>query len=570
MAILGASFQIGRSALAAYQSAISITGQNIANLGNPDYARQSGRLEALLGGPVLGGVKPGAGVAVTSLRRHIDEALESRLRNSIGAQSSAATLYASLSQTEALYGELSDADLSTLLANFFGSFNDVQTRPEDATARNLVLASGGDVIRTLNRLRDGLVQQSRDLNDDVAADVNNANALAREIAGLNAQIVNQESDKVTIASALRDRRDQMLRELAQLVNVQTREAENGSINVYVGSEPLVQFDRAREMVLERTIENGLEVAQVRYADNGGTVTVRGGKLEGVLLARDEHLRDQLDRLDQLARGLIYEVNRIHSTGVGLVGYASQVGAYGVIDPNLPLNHPDAGVSFPVRNGAMVVNVRDRSSGQVITRQIEVDLDGLHNNDTSLSDIAGLLDAVPGLNASVTTDNRLSITAQSGQEFWFSDDTSGALAALGVGAFFEGTNASNIAIRAEIQSDPRLLAASLSGNTLDGDNAGRMAALADSMKASALLSGRSIQDFHASMVNDLAVNAAAAATDAEASEAIYQGLYAQREAVSGVNLDEEAINLARFEQAYQGAARYLSVLDEMGAELLALL
>src|SRR5262245_63347427 len=121
MGLLGPSFQIGSSALSAYQAALSITGQNIANVGNPDYARQSGRLTALLGGPVSG-VTPGGGVALWKLRRHVDEALEARLRHSSAQKAKAEQVHTSLSQTEALYNELSDQDVSSLLSEFFGGF----------------------------------------------------------------------------------------------------------------------------------------------------------------------------------------------------------------------------------------------------------------------------------------------------------------------------------------------------------------------------------------------------------------------------------------------------------------
>ena len=72
MGIFGTSFQIGRSAVAAYQAAISVTGQNIANVGNPNYTRISGHLSSLYGGNVFG-VRPGAGVRLSALERHIDE-----------------------------------------------------------------------------------------------------------------------------------------------------------------------------------------------------------------------------------------------------------------------------------------------------------------------------------------------------------------------------------------------------------------------------------------------------------------------------------------------------------------
>jgi len=215
-------------------------------------------------------------------------------------------------------------------------------------------------------------------------------------------------------------------------------------------------------------------------------------------------------------------------------------------------------------------VRDKSTGQITTRQIEIDLDGLNGDDTTLRGLAADLEAVPGITASVTADNRLHIAADDGQEFWFTEDSSGALAALGVASFFDGTDAASIEIDANVSGDPRRIAASRSGAGADGGNAGRVARLADSTTTSTLLGGRSIQDYHEAIISDLAVEAASANSDYEAASAVYDGLYAQREAVSGVSVDEEAINLTKYQQAYQAATRYLSVVNDMTSEIMALL
>jgi len=568
VALLGAAFQIGRSALAAYQSAVAVTGQNIANVGNPDFTRQTGRLTALHGGPTLGGARPGAGVALSQIRRHADEALEARLRDQLGARSSAAALYGSLSRTESLYNELTGQDLSSLLSEFFATVSALQTSPSDSTARDLVVASADSLTDTLARIREGLTRQARDLNDEVAAGADQVTALGAEIASLNVEVVRLESDGVTVAGALRDRRDALLRDLSELVDIQTRERDNGAVNVYLGSEPLVQFDRSRGLAIERTLVDGLETSALRFADNGASVLLRGGQLHGVVEARDVQLRDQLNRLDQLAGALIYEVNRIHADGVGLVGYSASLGAYSVVDPDAALNSAQADLNFPVQNGSFIVRVRDRNSGQVTSRLIEVDLDGL-GADMSLNDLADALNGVPGLRAEVTADNRLKLDADQGAEFWFNEDSSGAIAALGAAPFFTGVNASDIEVAGTLRNDRRLIAASLSGETFDGGNAGRLADLASTRAGSALLSGRSIGDFHAAMITDLAVRTASAEHSAEAADAVFQSLYAQREAISGVNLDEEAINLTKFERAYQGAARYLTVLDDLSNEVLAL-
>lgn len=567
---LGESFQIGRSALAAYQSALSITGQNIANLGNPNYARQSGRLSALVGGQTISGVRPGGGVSLTHLTRHFDAALEARLRDSLGSRASAEATYYALSQTETLYNELTEEDVSTKLSEFFAQFANLETGPDDTSSRNLVLANAESLVNAVKRLRNGLQQQVEDLNGSASAVAKQASELSGEIASLNAQVVAQEADGVTISSALRDRRDSLVRDLGELIDITTREQDNGSLNVYVGSEPLVEFDRSRGLTVETVLENGMELASVRFADNHGNVIISGGKLNGLLQARDEYLHDQFERLDTLARGMIYEVNRIHSTGVGLAGYENLLSDYAVVDPDAALNSADAGLPFPVENGTFIVHMRDQATGQVITRQIEIDLDGIGGNDTTLNSLASSLNGIPGLTATVTTDNRLQLDAAPGQEMWFTEDSSGALAALGLASFFTGQNADDIAVNDALIGDPRLIAASLSGATADGDNAGRFARLADSGSTSALLGNRSIQDYHEAIISDLAVEVSSALTDHEAASAVYDGLYAQREAISGVSIDEEALNLSKFEQAYQAAARYLSVVDQLTSEVMSLL
>ncbi|MGD8453436.1 MAG: flagellar hook-associated protein FlgK [Phycisphaerae bacterium] len=570
---MGASFQIGRSALAAYQSAIAISGQNIANVGNADYSRQTGRLSALEGGVTLGGVAPGGGVVLSALERHVDEAIESRLRTALGQRAAAESSHQTLSDLETLYYELTDYDLSTELTELYNAFAAMQNDPDEMPTRNLVIAAMDRVTQSLQRQRAAVVDQAVTMNVSIEQAANRAAAIADEIAGLNETVVVQESRGAGFGSPLRDRRDTLLRELAGLMDIQVHEQSNGAVNVYVGSEPLVEFNRSRGLSVETEQVDGLEQATVRFSDNNGLVLVKNGTLGAQLESREEHLLDQIDRLDQLARGLIYEINRVQSTGRGLVGYESITGAYAVKDVDAALDSSAADLPFPLENGSFIVHVRNQDTGQEITRLIEVDLDGIDDpnvagdEDTTLASLAAALNDVPGLTAAVTTDRRLQIDAGAGSEVWFSEDSSGALAALGVGAMLTGVDAATISVADDVWSDPRLIAASLSGAANDGDNAGRFAALGET--ASTLLNNQTAEDFHAAMVNDVAIKTSSAATAYEAADAVYSSLNAQREAVSGVSLDEEAINLTRYERAYQGVARYLTVLDDLTYEVLSL-
>ena len=78
---------------------------------------------------------------------------------------------------------------------------------------------------------------------------------------------------------------------------------------------------------------------------------------------------------------------------------------------------------------------------------------------------------------------------------------------------------------------------------------------------------SIKTFHETTVSNLAVDTAAANTEQQASDAVYSSLVAQREATSGVSLDEEAVKLTEYERSFQGASRYLSVLDTLSQDIL---
>ena len=116
--------------------------------------------------------------------------------------------------------------------------------------------------------------------------------------------------------------------------------------------------------------------------------------------------------------------------------------------------------------------------------------------------------------------------------------------------------------------PSLLAASSAFLSGDGTNAGRVAALETT--ASDRLDSMSITAFYNTIAGSVAVDAAAANDRFEVADAIVSSLQLQKESISGVNLDEEAISLVKYERAFQGASRYISVVDELLDQLVLLI
>jgi flagellar hook-associated protein 1 FlgK len=130
----------------------------------------------------------------------------------------------------------------------------------------------------------------------------------------------------------------------------------------------------------------------------------------------------------------------------------------------------------------------------------------------------------------------------------------------VNTFFTGQDASDIAVSDTIIKRPTLLSAAQNGEK--GDN--QTALAISGMESTALdsLNGTSLKDTYQSMINGLAVKVDGAKTNAEATKILRDTLETQREAISGVSLDEEAINLIREQRAFQGAARIIAAVDEM--------
>jgi flagellar hook-associated protein 1 FlgK len=567
MGLITSALQIGRSALLAYQSALQVVGNNVSNAGSPGYTRQTPVLTPV-SGTRFDGVSPGAGVMLSALKRNIDEALENRIRYSLGDQSNALARQQALSQIESILNELSDQDLSSRMQAFFNAFGALQNQPQDGGARGVVLTAGDSLVQEISRQRTAVLSLRDQLNANIKADAQQADKLTRGIAELNTQIVRLEAASPGSAGALRDQRDDLLRQLSQLMPIQVREQPNGSVNVYVGNEPLIQDGINRGITSTLEIINGQPKTVVRFANNNEPVDLDGGgEMAGLVTARDTNVLGYLDSLNGLASTLIREVNKVHAQGQGLEGMTTATGTYDVLDPAAALNSANSGPPFAPQNGSFQITVRDKISGASVTTTIQVDLDGIGADDSLNSLVAQINGKVGNLTAGVTPDNRLQLTAGDGFEFTLGQDSSNVLAALGVNTFFTGSDAQDIAVSQVLKGNPDLLAAATSPAEGDGSNAGALAALATQSLAG--LRGMSLTDYYNAIATGVGVTSAAAQDRVDVTAAVGQSLSSQRESISGVSLDEETVSMLQLERAFQGAARYTSTVDQMIQEMLQL-
>lgn len=148
------------------------------------------------------------------------------------------------------------------------------------------------------------------------------------------------------------------------------------------------------------------------------------------------------------------------------------------------------------------------------------------------------------------------------------DSADVLVALGLNTMLEGSGAADIALRRGLADDPAQLAISLSGEAGDGGLVLDLLALehADSVQ----LGGVDLGRFWDELVSDVGFEGALADSSLAASAAVLNSLEERRASISGVNVDEELVDLVAYEQAFAAAAQYLSVVNQLGEEVLNLL
>jgi flagellar hook-associated protein 1 FlgK len=286
--------------------------------------------------------------------------------------------------------------------------------------------------------------------------------------------------------------------------------------------------------------------------------------------RTKDLPDAMAALDALSSQLIWQTNRIHSQSQSLEGFTSVTGSVSVLDAAAVLSDAETtGLEFLPEHGSFQVHLTETSTGQRTSATINIDLDGINPaGDATLNDVIAQLDGVAGISASLTPDGRVRIDADAANtSVSFSEDSSGFLAALGINTFFTGSDAYDMAVATTVANNPAAIAAAR--DHLAGDNQGALLMAQLRETPNDVLNGQSLAGYWNQHIEDFAVRTAQAKEQEQSTAVVKQSLAAQQQSISGVNADEETIDLIRFQRAYQASARFISVIDEMMQTLLQL-
>jgi flagellar hook-associated protein 1 FlgK len=608
------------------QHALSVTANNIANVSTPGFSRKREQQETV----ILEGVGRGATIADT--QRIVDRWLDAQARQlSVQAGRSGAIREVQERLQATVFGGPADAgsNLSGLLGRLSRALETAANSPDRSAPRLDIVNRALDLTARLASDSRSIQTIRRDVDQQIRETVAQIN---RDLAGLHA--INTEVARSGGSPELFDRRDKLLRSLAENIDLTISEGSDGTISVttrggveLLGTEERALSYTAAATVGEQTVFGPIRITQSRFLDpatgepmigapsevlvTGGVRSIlspelladsipddqqtivsrlRGGRLQGLLEARDRILPEIQDQLNELADQLRYRLDGAHNAAVphplpgALAGSRTDL----------------SGFAAATRSGTAYLAVVDRSNGTSLAT-IAIDLAAAVDETALAAQIQADLGALG--TASIGSGGNLVISlADPTHGLALAEGDSRVVVADAAGhvrdyafAHYFGLNdllqrgpggPTTLTVRADIVADPTLVSnvrldvdlgpplGSAAGGSGDRRGLQGLAAALDT-PVETVTRGRlaastvTLGDYAADVIA-VAASAAASSIDlAESDSAMLGQLDARRSTVSGVNMDEELSRLILFQKAYTVSARIVSITNELFDELVRL-
>ena len=304
---------IGTQALTANKTALSVVGQNIANVNTDGYSRQR---------PEFASRDSIGGVEVYDIARIADQFLNRQIWADKASYSNSDIYKTYANELDNLLASEATS-ISTAMDNYFGALQTAVDDPISLPNRELFVAETEALVQRFNDLDANLERQNLSINGRLESSTAQVNAIARNLAEIN--------DKLRIATAagspvneLLDKRDAQLDELAKFVNFTTvATPKTGEMDVFVGKgEPLVMGKDANELVttVDKADVSKLNVS-LRIGNNLNDISaqISGGEIGGLLDYRDTILDTARDQIGVITLAFADTMNQQHMKGMDLEG-----------------------------------------------------------------------------------------------------------------------------------------------------------------------------------------------------------------------------------------------------------
>ena len=561
------------SGLMAFQRSLETTSHNIANVNTEGYSRQrvelATRPEKFTGAGFIG-----QGVDIANITRSYDQFIVNQLRGSTSAFGDVNQYHELAAQVDNILADPTTG-MAPAIKDFFNAMHELADDPSSIPARQVTLSEAEILTQRFHGMDARYAEFRKQVNLDMGVMVDNINSFATSIADLNVRIVAEigRTSGDRLPNDLLDQRDVLISKLSKIVDVSALPQQNGSVSVFIGQgQSLVLEGQAATF---KTKQTNLDPARLGIfietpaGDQDVSKQISGGELTGTLRFRDEVLDPSQQKLGQVAASLAMEMNGLHTQGFDLDGIAG-VNLFSGMDtipvtPN-PANTGSISVAYDPNN---ISNIDfsdyqlDVASGPVykLTRLTDNSTINLVVSGSNL--VATGSDTLPGIT--------ISFAGLAAGDSFLLQPAKTAASQIGV----KINDARKLAAATNVEVDSVTGQTVLDGlgnpviikGPVPGDNRNALAMANLENKAGMLGSTATFQDAYGQIVSLVGTLTHAADVSTTAQESLLNQAKAQRESLSGVNLDEEAANLIKFQQSYQAAAQMISVTSSLFDSLL---
>ena len=322
---MGSLLSIGIQAMMANQAAIQAVGQNIANANTAGYSRQTVILTTP-NGQFTGGGFFGRGVNVQTVERAHNEFLTSRAVNSKAIAHMDSTSMDKMSQLEKVFPP-GETGLGAAAGQFLSAMVDVTSRPSDPSARQVVMGRATELASRFASAGQQLGELQAGVISDLRTNVDVVNQLAQQIAFANREISGAVGTGHT-PNDLLDKRDRLISNLSEYVQISTLAASDGSVGVFIGGgQSLVLGAKAEALsVTPDSYDNKRGALSIGRPGNSRQLddsVMTGGSLTALLKFQNKDLQDARNMLGQMSAAISHRVNNQQKLGLDLSDPAGQ-------------------------------------------------------------------------------------------------------------------------------------------------------------------------------------------------------------------------------------------------------
>ena len=526
------------SGLMASQRSLDTTNHNIANVNTVGYSRQRVELAA---NPAefIGNGYIGQGVNVASVSRSYDQFITNQLTSSTSAFAETDTLSTLASQVDSITTN-ETIGLSPALKSFFNAVNGVANDPTSIPAREVMTSKALSLTQQFNGLSSQFEDLRKQTNNQMQTSVDDINSYAKTIATLNGQIVagSSRTSAGQLPNDLLDQRDALVNKMAEKINVSTIKQQDGSLSVFIGQgQSLVLGVKAANLSLEAS-KTDSSSQNILIDGQDISKQISGGELSGALEFRDTVLDPAQQQLGLVAAGFAVQFNAVHTTGFDLNGVAGTA----IFSQGTPTITSNA-----TNTGSITATYNSSTLGQLTPSDYQLSYDGtttppsysltqLSNNTVTHPFPTGTTITGPGFDISVGSiadkDSYLIRPTFNAAQNMTTLITN-PLEIAAANKTGEPGNNKNALLLAGLETKPVFFGGKVTFNGAYGQLVAKVGSATQSAKISNT-----------------------------AQEALLNQAKQAQENLAGVNLDEEAANLIKFQQSYQAAAKAVAIASSL--------